>query len=33
VIYRLLADIYAATGEQNKAKQSKATLDKLLTPK
>jgi len=33
VIYRLLADIYGARGDQDKAKQAKATLDKLLTPK
>jgi Tfp pilus assembly protein PilF len=33
VIYRLLADIYAAIGEQGKAKESKATLDKLLIAK
>jgi tetratricopeptide (TPR) repeat protein len=33
VIYRLLADIYASTGEQAKAKETKATLDKLLTAK
>jgi len=32
VIYRLLADIYGARGDQDKAKQAKATLDKLLTP-
>jgi len=33
VIYRLLADIYTAVGDQEKAKQAKATLDKLLTAK
>ena len=32
VIYRLLADIYPALGDQEKARQAKATLDKLLTP-
>jgi len=31
LIYRLLADIYLASGEQEKAKQAKATLDKLMT--
>ena len=31
VIYRLLADIYLALGDQEKAKQAKATLDQLLT--
>jgi len=31
MIYRLLADIYTALGDQDKAKQAKATLDKLLT--
>lgn len=33
LIYRLLADIYGALGDQAKAQQTKATLDKLLTPK
>jgi cytochrome c-type biogenesis protein CcmH/NrfG len=33
VIYRLLIDIYGALGDQNKAQQAKATLDKLLTSK
>jgi tetratricopeptide (TPR) repeat protein len=33
VIYRLLADIYTALGDQDKARQAKATLDKLLTAK
>jgi cytochrome c-type biogenesis protein CcmH/NrfG len=33
VIYRLLADIYTAEGDQDKAKLAKATLDKLLTAK
>ena len=31
VIYRLLADIYLALGDREKAKQAKATLDQLLT--
>ena len=31
VIYRLLADIYLALGDQEKAKQAKATLDQLLS--
>ena len=29
LIYRLLADIYTALGEQEKAQHAKATLDKL----
>jgi tetratricopeptide (TPR) repeat protein len=31
LIYRLLTDVYLASGEQHKAKESKATLDKLTT--
>ncbi len=31
LIYRLLTEIYAALGEQDKAKQAKATLDKLMS--
>ena len=31
LIYRLLTDVYAASGEQEKAKQAKATFDKLTT--
>lgn len=30
-IYRLLSEIYAALGEQDQAKKSKATLDRLMT--
>jgi cytochrome c-type biogenesis protein CcmH/NrfG len=33
VIDRMLAEIYAALGDQDKAKQAKATLDKLLSTK
>jgi tetratricopeptide (TPR) repeat protein len=33
VIYRLLTDIYPALGDQEKAKQAKATLDQLLSAK
>ncbi len=33
LIYRFLSESYAALGEQDKARQSKATLDKLMTPK
>jgi tetratricopeptide (TPR) repeat protein len=33
VIYRLLSDVYAALGDQEKTKQTKATLDKLMTVK
>jgi len=29
-IYRLLTEVYAALGEENKAKQAKANLDKLM---
>ncbi len=32
-IYRYLSESYAALGEQDKAKQSKALLDRLMTPK
>ena len=31
LIYRMLADVYTASGEQEKAKQAKATLDKLMS--
>jgi cytochrome c-type biogenesis protein CcmH/NrfG len=33
VIYRLLSDVYAALGDQEKTKQTKATLDKLMAVK
>jgi cytochrome c-type biogenesis protein CcmH/NrfG len=33
VIYRLLSEIYTTSGDQDKAKQAKATLDRLLTAK
>lgn len=32
-IYRLLSEIYAAFGEHDQAKKSKATLERLMTPK
>ena len=32
LIYRLLTDVYLAAGEPEKAKQAKATLDKLMNP-
>jgi predicted Zn-dependent protease len=32
LIYRLLADVYPALGDQEKAKQAKTSLDKLMTP-
>ena len=32
VIYRLLIDVYQALGEQEKARQAKSSLDKLIAP-
>ncbi|MBI2996915.1 MAG: tetratricopeptide repeat protein, partial [Deltaproteobacteria bacterium] len=32
-IYRLLYEIYSASGEADQAKHAKATLEKLLTPR